>query len=517
VIPQEVELAAAEGGNAVVTWARIDPDSGLDKLTCGIDPISHLPFKCPNPTFVEASARRAGGAFSPPVKISPPRGTPTGTETEEEEELREIEESKLSAGQARPTIDSAGNATVVWTYFDGTDQIIQWAARDGEAFTAPAQLSAAGADASEPEIGTDSAGTSIAVWAREEGGGRPIQAADRPSGGVFAQLGNVSDPSGVALSPSLAVNTGGAAIVAWRLSTFSASFIQQSTRPPGGSFSVPAYLSNGKDNPLFPEVAMNDAGAALVAWSGSNGPEQIARAVARPPGGDFGAPVAISQSSAGLFHTHLAIDAAGDGTAVWVRSNGTHEIVQMAGYDGSPPTLGNVSIPPLAKVGQALQFSATDADDWPIGPPHFSFGDGSGADGPAVSHTYSKPGVYEVTVTATDGAGTAVTATGTTLVKARNEFSIGKLSRNRRLGTATLLVTVPEPGTLVVTGKGIKKATLRTAKGGTLKVPIKPSARGRKGLNKRGKLKSKLKIAYSPVGGDTNAVGHPVSLRKILG
>jgi hypothetical protein len=239
--------------------------------------------------------------------------------------------------------------------------------------------------------------------------------------------------------------------------------------------------------------------------------------VARPPGGDFGAPVAISQSSPGLFHAHLAIDAAGDGTAVWVRSNGTHEIVQMAGYDGSPPTLGNVSIPPLAKVGQTLQFSATDADNWPIGPPRFSFGDGSGEDGTAVSHAYSKPGSYAVTVTATDGAGTAITATGTTLVKARNEISIGKLSRNRRLGTATLLVTVPEPGTLVVTGKGIKKATLRTAKGGTLKVPIKPSAKGRKGLNERGKLKSKLRIAYSPVGGDTNAVRHPVSLRKILG
>ena len=52
------------------------------------------------------------------------------------------------------------------------------------------------------------------------------------------------------------------------------------------------------------------------------------------------------------------------------------------------------------------------------------------------------------------------------LVKARNHFTIGKLKRNRKKGTATLTVTIPEPGTLVASGKGMKKATVRAAKGG---------------------------------------------------
>jgi hypothetical protein len=516
VIPQDVHVALGEGGNVAVSWSNIDPDSGLDKVTCGIDPETG-PFKCPNPSFVQASVRRAGGSFSPPVRVSPPRGTAPEGENEKEKEEREIEESHRSAGEGRVAIGSAGNAVAVWTYFDGEDQIIQSAVREGASFSAPAQVSESGESAGEPAIGMDLAGNSTAVWSRNEGSDRAIQAAIRPPGGSFAALGDVSGSTGLGQSPVLAVNSGGTATAAWRLTASSESFIQAATRLPGGAFSSPLTLSNGKDNPLFPDVAMNDAGAAIVAWSGENGADNITRATVRPAGGSFGGPVAISQSSPDLFHPHVSMDLAGDATAVWARSNGTHDIVQMAGFDGSPPELRDVSIPPLATVGESLTDSAASFDEWPIGAPHFSFGDGAGADGASVSHAYSAPGAYKVTVTATDAGGTATTVTATTLVKARNRFTIGKLSRNRRNGTATLAVTVPEPGSTVVSGKGVKKATVRSARGGTVKLPLKAAGKGLKRLNEQGKLKAQLKIAYSPEGGDTNSVSHKVTLLKKLG
>ena len=92
----------------------------------------------------------------------------------------------------------------------------------------------------------------------------------------------------------------------------------------------------------------------------------------------------------------------------------------------------------------------------------------------------------------------------TILVKARNHFTIGKLKRNRKKGTATLTIAIPEPGTIVASGKGIKKATVRAAKGGSVKVPLKAVGKSLKRLKAKGKLKAKLKIAYSPVGGDTS-------------
>jgi PKD repeat protein len=163
-----------------------------------------------------------------------------------------------------------------------------------------------------------------------------------------------------------------------------------------------------------------------------------------------------------------------------------------------------------------VQFSASSFDVWPVGSPSFDFGDGAASAGTTVTHAYSAPGSYAVQVTVKDAFGRAATSTGTVLVKARNSFTIGKLKRNRKKGTATLTVTVPEPGSVVVSGKGIRKATVRTTKAGALKVPLKAGGKGLKRLNEKGKLKARLKIAYSPDGGDTSTQQHSVTLQKKL-
>jgi hypothetical protein len=100
-----------------------------------------------------------------------------------------LEWAKLESGhwaaEGRVAIDSAGRAVAIWSYFDGSDSIIQWAAREGEGFTKPAQLSASGQDAGEPAIGVDSGGDALAVWARNNGSNRTIQAAARAPAGSF--------------------------------------------------------------------------------------------------------------------------------------------------------------------------------------------------------------------------------------------------------------------------------------------------------------------------------------------
>jgi PKD repeat protein len=517
VIPQGPRLAVGADGTVAVTWSEVDPNSGFDKLVCGVDPNTSLPFYCPNPSFVMGAVRSAGGAFTPAQRISPPRGVETLGEDPKVKEEREIAESAKSAAGARPVVDAAGNTTVVFSYFNGEDNVIETAVRDaGGSFAAPVQVSAPGGDASSPEIGVDGAGNAIATWARDEGAARMVQAALKPPGGSFAPLGNLSPAGAVSERPVIGVGSDGTATIAWRLAGVSEDSLQSVTRPPGGSFSSPVSLSSGKDSPLFHEIAVSDEGDAVVTWSGDNGAEEIVRAAVRPAGGAFGGPVAISQSSPDFFHPHASADAGGDATVVWVRDNGTHNIVQMAGYDADPPQLRNVSIPSSGTVGSPVQYSASSFDVWPVGKPSFDFGDGAAADGTAVSHTYAAPGSYVVKVTAKDAVGKTVTSSGTILVKARNHFTIGKLKRNRKKGTATLTVTVPEPGTVVLAGKWIRKATVRTAKGGVLKVRIKAAGRGLRRLNKRGKLKARLRIAYSPDGGDTSTQQRRVTLQKTL-
>ncbi len=139
------------------------------------------------------------------------------------------------------------------------------------------------------------------------------------------------------------------------------------------------------------------------------------------------------------------------------RTTASTTVVRFAGYDADPPELSGVSVPSSGTVGSPLRFSASSYDVWPVSAPAFEFGDGASAVGTAVAHAYAAPGSYSVRVTAEDAAGKTAASTATVLVKARNSFKIGKLRRNRRKGTATLLVTVPEPGTVLTTGKGVRK------------------------------------------------------------
>jgi hypothetical protein len=514
VLQSDVRLAVGDNGDIALTWSEIDPEAEFEKIIC----VPGLPPKrCSNPPFIKATVRPAGGSFTAAKRISPPRGVEEPLETELEKEEREKFESKLAAVGAQPAVDAAGNVTVVWSYFDGTYNIIQSSVREaGGEFTAPTQTSPAGKEAGLPDIDSDAAGNATAIWVRVEGGARVVDAAVRPPGGGFIPLGAISSASGIAEEPTIDVTDAGAATVVWRLSGLSETFLQAVTRPPGGAFGTPLNLSSGKDNPLFADLATNEAGDAMVVWNGDNGAGEIVRATVRLAGGSFGAPVAISQSSSELFHPDVANDAGGNGSVVWTRDNGSHSIVQWAGYDAQAPQLRDVSIPSLAKVGDEVRFSASASDTSPVGVPSFDFGDGGQASGNAVSHVYSAPGSHTVRVTAADAAGRTGTASGTILVKARNFFKIGKLKRNRRKGTATLSITIPEPGTLVGTAKGIKKATAKAAKGGTVKLKLKGGGKGLKRLNRKGKLKFRLKVAYSPVGGDTASQHRRLRLDKKL-
>ena len=64
-------------------------------------------------------------------------------------------------------VDGAGNATVVWSYFNGADEVVQTAIREaGGSFTPPQQISESGAEAGFPAIDNDAAGNATAVWVR---------------------------------------------------------------------------------------------------------------------------------------------------------------------------------------------------------------------------------------------------------------------------------------------------------------------------------------------------------------
>ena len=105
-----------------------------------------------------------------------------------------------------------------------------------------------------------------------------------------------------------------------------------------------------------------------------------------------------------------------------------------------------------------------------------------------------------------------------------NLFSIGKTKRNKAKGTASLLVSVPGPGEIDLTGNKVKpverSAGRRYAKAvaaaGVVELPVKAKGKAKRKLRKKGKAKLKVSITFTPTGGTALTESAKVKLLKKL-
>jgi hypothetical protein len=84
--------------------------------------------------------------------------------------------------------------------------------------------------------------------------------------------------------------------------------------------------------------------------------------------------------------------------------------------------------------------------------------------------------------------------------KPPNRFSFGKLKRNRKKGTAKLAVSLPGPGALSLSGKGVVRQ--ERSGSGTVSLLVKAKGRSRRRLARAGTLKVKVTVIFTPSGGD---------------
>lgn len=101
-----------------------------------------------------------------------------------------------------------------------------------------------------------------------------------------------------------------------------------------------------------------------------------------------------------------------------------------------------------------------------------------------------------------------------------NAITRGKLTLNKKKGTGKLAINVPGAGTLKAAGKGkrklVKTQNLTATAAGVLKVALNPTAKGKKILKSKGKLKLQLEVTFTPTGGLANVQVYKVTLKKTL-
>src|SRR3954453_50998 len=256
------------------------------------------------------------------------------------------------------------------------------------------------------------------------------------------------------------------------------------------------------------DVKMDRAGNLLVADTNND------RINKYTTGGDFLSSFGTSGTGAGQLHgpTTIAEDSSGDlylteqdnGRVSEFTADGTFiRAFGLGVIDGSP----------------VFQVCTTET------------GCQAGGAGPTLGALSSPEGVVldcRGAVYATDADGDRVERfgdAGTRLAPCpSNQFSLGKVQRHKKKGTAILPAAVSGPGNVTMSGKGVKRVArtsaadrpARAVAAGTLKLTIKSKGKARGKLSRTGRAKLKVSVTFTPTNGDPNTQRKKLVLLKKL-
>jgi hypothetical protein len=218
-------------------------------------------------------------------------------------------------------MSSSGVALVMWQGMDGSDPSM-WSNRYRPDFgwTVPDVIENNTGLAQAPALAIDGSGAGMAAWMQDVGA-IPTIWTNRSFVDSASWDGASARTTTTADAPSIAANTSGFVILAWRATdgVFATRF------DPATGWSSPELVGASGGKPL---VAIDDAGNALVAWDTVvYQPEHISRVWANryAVGGGWETPTMLVSNDADAVVTSLAMNRAGDAVVM------TYEFTQLIG------------------------------------------------------------------------------------------------------------------------------------------------------------------------------------------
>lgn len=408
-------------------------------------------------SVVQASTRPVGGTWSTPIDLS----VDTSVDVSSQADVPQV------------AVDAAGIVTATWSRFEAKPSepykhVVQAATRlaDGT-WTAPVDLSTPGQSARTTDIAVDPAGNATAIWVA----GSLVQTATRPAGGTWAAPVDLSTIAGPRANPRIVVDPAGTATAVW--GTFTTTYgVQTATRSPGAPWTAPAYLSapgqdtfdtpelaadrrgtvtalwqrhdgsgwivtsatrssgGGWTEPVDlsatghdawdPQVAVDPAGNATAVWSLADEPmsdsARTVQAARRTAAGQWTAPVDLSRGGT-AWNPQVALDSSGNATTVWSHNDGSGYVVEARGLDAAGPVV--TSLTGRATAAGRTAYAVKAYDVWSrVVSARWTFGDGTTATGTSVTH--ARDGDRPVKVTLTDRVGNATVCTYATTYTCRS-------------------------------------------------------------------------------------------------
>jgi PKD domain len=256
-----------------------------------------------------------------------PAGTPPGTVSVDDQDME---------------LDAQGNAVAVWTAYYGTGRRTQAAVRPvGGSWSTPITFSVPDEKSGwNPRVAVGANGDAVAVWSstRLSAERQISMAATREAGGGWSEPVPLSltgdDDIGISYQPTVVVDAEGTATAIWVEDTEYASAIRTSTRPRGGDWSEPVELTAREERAgERPQLAVNAQGDVTAVWNWHEFGylDGIIQSATRPAGGEWSAPVDLSDDALLSLKPQVAVDAQGDAVAVWKSDEGVQAARRTAG------------------------------------------------------------------------------------------------------------------------------------------------------------------------------------------
>jgi hypothetical protein len=514
------DVAVAPDGTSTVVWSarqgggdfqvfarRIAPDGtrgAIQQLSAsGQDALAPRVALAPDGTATVAWVRSDGANFLAQARRISPGGTP-------EESTKNLSTTGHDAAAPQVAVGADGTSTVVWKRFDGSHYLVQERriAPDGTREAAFHTLSEAKQDAVEPGVAAGPDGTATVVWSRFDGSNSIVQERRIQADGEPAETtASLSGSGENAIEPELAVAGDGTATVVW--DRFDGShWIVQAQRlsaaglPEGGA----ANLSAGGRDAAEPQLALAEDGSATVVWDRFDGASFVVQARQLDPGGEpAGSAVNLSAAGRDAAEPAVAIAPSGTATVLWSRFDGTAFVVQRRDLaaGGTLSSTESLSAAGRSASHPALAWGAdgTLAMAWN----RFN----GNAD---VVQAKTVPLPQPPPVTTPEGSPSSSGGTAKPAPMIDNSFSLGHPRLNRRLGTATLPVTVPGPGEVSLGGAVPRRR--ETMGPETVVLRVAPPPAKRRLLRRKGSLRLRLTVTFEPAGGTANGRTFTVRLRR---
>jgi hypothetical protein len=342
---------------------------------------------------VRAARRPKGGTWSVAEPISDPSAAIVGPEV---------------------AVDpSTGALVAAWQFYDGTNAVVQANRRPAKGSWGEAvRVSEAANDGLTPEVAIDAKGTSTVVWRRYDGGRYEAAVSTALAGGGWSPRELLSPEGETAFDVRVATNPTGRAVVAWNQAADGEPGVARvSTRGAGGTWSQPTPLSDASMSSTAMHAAVSPDGTTHVMWTWNNGTGWSLQTSRKKPGKPWTPAKDIAADAfLGADGSALWAGRTGDVVAAFIPSSASLVSVKVRALDAAGPRITTWQVPRNGLVGRALVTSARAKDAWSsVASYKWKFGDGTSAKGRKVTHSYSRPGTYRVTLKVTDSRGNVST------------------------------------------------------------------------------------------------------------